>query len=403
MIKKTKIAFLSFILLTGIQNASAMQAAVVERLIETGVPQRIFKTLAPSVQFSFSSKKERKVPVFCNPTRDVVAKYLLDDDQIRNSFIRALTPFKDVQSSRKLDNTLRPLKLDQNLLNILKEEAFVRFLNNPKSLQLNFSNLSQRTEETENLEKEIRIAQNFFKHLRENYEEINQVLLDDKGPVSDVICKLGTGEHILVEVQVERQDFWDKRALAYASMLFGNQLRKGDEWRELKDVIAVNILGTGKDEDRKFWPKESYYKRHFVFQDQFDKTKMPLKLENIQVIQYSLGNVNINNIQNSEEKAWLDFFKNAHHYQDIPKNSPDIMKSAYERISSEQLPHQIKELYEKEENQFRNFKGRFEEERNLGKIEVAYDLGLSDEQISEKYKIPLDVVRSAVSEIKNNN
>lgn len=395
--KKIYIASLAFLLSSGI--ASAMQNSL--KLLEKEVPKRVFKTMNSSVQFDFSKKKEHiKMPVFCNPTRDVVAKYLLDDDQIRNSFIRALTPFKDVASSKKLDNALRPLKLDQNLLNILKEESFVKFLHNPKILQselFGFSKLDPETKEA----KEIKITQHFLKHLRENYDEISRVLLDDKGPVSDVICKLSTGDHVLVEVQVERQDFWDKRALAYASMLFGNQLRKGDEWRELKDVIAVNILGTGRDEDRKFWPSGSPYKRHFVFQDQLDKTETPLQLDNVQLIQYSLGNVDLENVQDSEERAWLDFFKNAHHYKDIPHNSPKIMKLAYERIVADNLPANIKELYINEEESFKNFKQRFEEERQEGaklkQIQIAKRMflkGKSIESISEDMDISLEELKT---------
>ncbi len=298
--------------------------------------------------------------VFAQPTRDAVAKYLLDDEQIRNSFIRALTPFDDVTSSKKLDNALRPLKLDQNLLNILKDESFVQFLKK-ESL-----NLPRET-------KEEKLTHRFFSHLRDNYDEISKVLLDDKGPVSDVICKLSTGDYVLVEVQVNNPGLgvWDKRALAYAAMLFGNQLRKGDDWRNILDVTAVNILGTGQDDKTLFWPEGSYYKRHYRFRNDLETPALPL--DNLSLIQYSLGNADLATIQNPEERAWLDFFKNAHRYNSIPKECPEIMKLAYERIVTDTLPPNIKDLYETEEQQIRNFGQRFLEEREEGKLEGVHE------------------------------
>jgi len=315
--------------------------------------------------------------VFARPTRDVVAKYLLDDEQIRNSFIRAMTPFDDVTSSKKLDNALRPLKLDQNLLNILNDDSFVYFLRKESH------RLPKDT-------KEEKLIHRFFNHLRDNYDEISKTLLDDKGPISDVICKLSTGDYVLVEVQVNNPGLgvWDKRALAYAAMLFGNQLRKGDDWGSILDVTAVNILGMGQDDKTPFWPEGSHYKRHYRVVN--DLETPPLYLENLSLIQYSLGNVDFNTIKNPEEKAWLDFFKNAHLYNSIPKECPEIMRLAYERIVTDTLPSNIKDLYANEEQQVRNFRQRFLEEREKGieegKLEIARAMlskGLDLETISE--------------------
>ncbi len=46
----------------------------------------------------------------------------------------------------------------------------------------------------------------------------------------DFVCKLNTGETALVEMQVAPQDYWDRRALAYAAALYGNQMREGTKW-----------------------------------------------------------------------------------------------------------------------------------------------------------------------------
>jgi hypothetical protein len=166
--------------------------------------------LNPIHSKSFTTNTEQ---AFLNPLRDAVAKHLLDNEIIRNYFIRSLTPFKDVESSKRYDNTLRPLKLNKNLLNILRRPDFVKFLHNesPK--------LPQTTPNEE-------IIYKFFSTVLKNYESIKQSFLDEKSPTSDVICKLGTGQYVLVEVQVANPglETWNKRSLAYTAMLYANQL-----------------------------------------------------------------------------------------------------------------------------------------------------------------------------------
>lgn len=293
--------------------------------------------------------------VFLNPTRDVVAKYLLDDERIRNSFIRALTPYKDIESSTKIDNALRPLKLDQNLLNKLKDPRFERFLS---------SDVSDLREDSD----QDKMIKRFFENLYENYESIKQTLLDDKGPVSDVVCRLSTGDLILVEVQVKDpgEGVWDQRALAYAGLLYGGQLRKGEPWTSLKKLITVNILGMGQDGKRKFWPEGSAYKRHYKMKNTLAES---ITLPYIQLIQYSLGNTDLESIENEEERAWLDFFKTAHEKDKIPEKVSEIMRLAYSRIKSDTLPPNIKDLYASEEKELANYAVKFQEQREEGREE----------------------------------
>lgn len=48
---------------------------------------------------------------------------------------------------------------------------------------------------------------------------------------------------ILVETQVRPQDYWDRRALAYAARRYSGQLLEGERWDRLKSVYSINILG----------------------------------------------------------------------------------------------------------------------------------------------------------------
>jgi predicted transposase/invertase (TIGR01784 family) len=334
---------------------------------------------------------------FCNPTRDAIAKYLLDDEEIRNSFIRALTPYKDVTSSRKLDNALRPLKLDQNLLNILGDDQFASLLRG------SLHTLPQETPEQ-------KLAVLFLSHLRDNYDEICSSLLDDKAPVSDVICKLSTGNHVLIEIQIANPggDVWDKRALAYAAMLYGNQLRRGQSWPDIQSVMALNILGTGYTHDKRpFWPEGFYYKRHYRFENiLLHRGKARATLEYMELIQYSLGNADLGTIEHEEERAWLDFFTHAHTYDHTPSNCPEIVRLAYERVKTEHVPPNIHDLYKSQDAFMDNYRVRIQEDqqeaREEGKAEgrvktLSEELGLSAEAIAEKTGISLETVREILA------
>lgn len=75
----------------------------------------------------------------------------------------------------------------------------------------------------------------------------------------DSICEVNREYYALVEVQVVPQNYWDKRALAYAANIHGRQLREGEQWDKIKKVICVNILGGGPDDTK--WPTRTGFSR----------------------------------------------------------------------------------------------------------------------------------------------
>ena len=72
------------------------------------------------------------------------------------------------------------------------------------------------------------------------------ILQQERNSQLDILCKLDNEDYVAVEIQVVKYNYWDNRALAYISSLYGNQLRRGDKWEDLKKVIGINILG-GED------------------------------------------------------------------------------------------------------------------------------------------------------------
>ena len=81
--------------------------------------------------------------------------------------------------------------------------------------------------------------------------ESNKIHAKDKSNSVDVFAKLGSGEHVIIEVQCERQ--WDflSRMLYGVSKVVVEHLQEGECYGTLPRVISVNIvyfdLGHGKD------------------------------------------------------------------------------------------------------------------------------------------------------------
>ena len=104
----------------------------------------------------------------------------------------------------------------------------------------------------------------------------------------DFACVLSNGDYALVEMQVMRENHWDRRALAYVSSFYGNQLPKGGNWKDLQKVIGINILGGGIH-NRVPWPDTpNHFMRHYKFEDQLNgKGRF---IDGIELFQYSIVN-----------------------------------------------------------------------------------------------------------------
>jgi hypothetical protein len=275
----------------------------------------------------------RPALIFERPTRDEVFKHLMQNDEVRNGLIKCFTPYKDIVSSELYGNSLRPLKIHNNFLNILKTNNFEKIMNQTKKSRLKFPTCECNKNEAFRLfRSDLNLAKRFFSSLRNNYENIKKLLLDDKSGVCDVIAKLPNGDFVLVEVQVEEESCQDARFLAYLCMLYGKQLRVGESWKRLRSVVAVNILGKGIEGDVVMWPKSEPYKRHYQMIDSLHRgtNVTPRMLPQVQLIQFSLGNLpNLDKIQDPIERCWLKFFASAHCETGIPPGLPPVIQKAY--------------------------------------------------------------------------
>jgi predicted transposase/invertase (TIGR01784 family) len=168
----------------------------------------------------------------------------------------------------------------------------------------------------------------------------------------DFACELDDENYVLVEMQVLPKDNWDKWALAYVAAFYGNQLRRGSQWNDIKKVIGINILGGGTRE-QVFW-KDSHdqHVRHCKFQEQVHKQSCEMFSEGIELFQYSV--MNAPDAYPSSEKAkqdWITFFKRGFRMTEEEVKSEihtEAVLKAFEKATLSKLPRSVEHHYDAE-------------------------------------------------------
>jgi predicted transposase/invertase (TIGR01784 family) len=173
----------------------------------------------------------------------------------------------------------------------------------------------------------------------------------DKQTYLDVSCVDNKGHHFIAEVQVQEQDFWNPRALYYASGRFSQQLDPGDTWPLLKPVVAINIL----DHDRKTLP-DGRFRRDFQLRDvanaenasHWGDLNDPSQIPYLRIIQYELPRVKLETIENKLLRQWLQLLKNSEALEKIPSEAVEPVKKAYQRLDRRVWGPQLQSDYTKD-------------------------------------------------------
>lgn len=286
--------------------------------------------------------------LFSIPTYDAVFKWVLSQDSIRPSFFHAFIPDLKIQSSERLDDHMNPLKE----LQLLRE-----FLHD-KETDNSVKALKEASTFAVNIEKENKMvpskeATHFLRKVVEGFDDFKFSFpnLPYDGTM-DFVCKLDTGEYALVEMQVIPYDYWDQRALAYVAAFYGNQLRKGGAWHDIKRVIGINILGGGKDQTTHWKDTPDQFVRHYKMTEKLHKEGRIM--EGIEIIQYSIMNAP-KDIEDQETKDWLTFFQRAHLMTEeevrTEIKTPAVLQ-AFERVRYDKLPGEVRIQYELEDKEY---------------------------------------------------
>ncbi|MBT4880560.1 MAG: Rpn family recombination-promoting nuclease/putative transposase [Alphaproteobacteria bacterium] len=364
-------------LLPLIEDAVGLLSNRTHRAIITK-PVRSFHS-TPSLLKDTDDKKAGQI--FGIPTYDSAFRHMLTADDVRLDFVQTFAQNLDIVSTEPLDHNLAPIKDFTALRDILNTKQTASVMHRIRKGEL-------YVVETKSVQKHngaTQVFDEFAHHFNDLRDAFPRPL---KAAQMDLACRLSDGHFAIAEVQVVPQDFWDRRALAYAALYFGRQLRSGDDWGELRKVIAINILGGGKD-DKRHWvdtPKEVI--RHYKFIDALNPSNV---IDGIELIQCSV--LNEGDIADPRMREWVELFREAHHksWDDVDKVKSPVIREAYERLRMDKFPPNVMREYEKNDKEFSRYSGHttmlVEEGREEGREEGVESKAkaIATNMLNEKY------------------
>ena len=294
--------------------------------------------------------------IYAIATYDAIFKYILSDEATRLSFFNAFLPDLKIMSSTRVDEHMNPIQDLQLLRNFLHREDTVRTMNRLTSSHGVLLGVMDHSNSSFDKDEDATI---FFNEMRSHFGDILKAFPKAKyNGTMDLVCKADNDKYVMVEMQVTPQKFWDMRALAYVAALYGNQLRKGGDWKHIKEVIGINILGGGKSDQAHWKDTPSQYVRDYKFQEQLgpDTQGRPQRCINgMKLVQYSLRNVPDDALPDKEKQDWITFFKRGHcmNEKEVANSitTPGVLQ-AFESARLGNLPGEVRERYVAEDLEF---------------------------------------------------
>lgn len=249
-------------------------------------------------------------PRFAKATYDTSFKYMLEDPEIQLSFLRAFTNRNDIVEVKKHPISVPPLKPQKK----------------------NGRRRAQR-------------------HM-------------------DFACRIEDGDIFIAEVQVQREEDWNRRALYYASGVFSQQLDDGDPWKFLQNVIGINIL----DHDTKTLP-DGDFEKHYAMMDTMhpEKEFWPY----LQIRQFELPRVNIESLPEGPKRQWLQIFKDSLKLREIPEEFDPVIKKALKKLDRKDWGGDLIADYRDEELDLSRYASALADERADGKKEAIITVALN--------------------------
>jgi predicted transposase/invertase (TIGR01784 family) len=139
-------------------------------------------------------------------------------------------------------------------------------------------------------------------------EDLKNTILDIKAINQD-------DEEFIVEMQVEKDKNFAKRSLYYTSKSYVNQIKKAEQYKELKKVYFVGIL------DFAIFDTADYLSQHLILDTKTHKQE--LKDFEFNFIELKKFNLSLKECSTLVEK-WIYFIKNVENLDFIPKEYEDI-------------------------------------------------------------------------------
>lgn len=331
------------------QAAGALLPELTSTSLRRVVAHKMVFPTQTLLQRRFSSSSHQP-QVYGIATYDALFKYVLSDDKIRPSFFHAFIPNLPIVASERLDDHMNPvqsLQLLRTFLHSKSTERVVKGLTPVSSFEVSRKDLV-----TQKLIKDDE-ATAFLHEMVGRFEEIKIAFPRAKyDGTMDFVCQLANREYALVEMQVIPENYWDRRALAYVAAFYGNQLYKGEEWKKIRKVIGINILGGGKDNKVHWIDAPQQFKRHYKFQEQLHNPTQ--YIDGIELIQYSVMNAP-KLLPDQEQQDWMTFFRRGHYMSEEQVKeqikTPAVLE-AFKLAKINSLPAEVLETYEAEDKEY---------------------------------------------------
>jgi predicted transposase/invertase (TIGR01784 family) len=209
------------------------------------------------------------------------------------------------------------------------------------------------------------------------------------------LCQLDTGDLVLVEMQVMPENQGDLRFLSYAAGVYSNQLKRGGKTKDIKKVIAINLLGCGLQGTPHWKDAPDEFIRHYKFQEQLGPKKR--LIEGIELIQWDLVNTPEDlerYIKDPNLREWILFFKRGHAMtrQQVKENfkNPNVQR-AFTLIDYDTLSPELRAGCESLDEFFGKYSDYTESVMREG-IEKGIEKGIAERleiKVAEQVKIKL--------------
>jgi predicted transposase/invertase (TIGR01784 family) len=338
--------------------------------------------------------------VYTIPTYDAAFKWVLTSDEVRNSFFHAFLPDLGIQSSERIDEHMHPVQALQLLRNFLQDPVTCATAKRLSSLDARAS-VVQHPSDGNGSPVEDENGTAFLRQIVQRFQDIKASFPEPRyeGKM-DFACRLSSGGYALVEMQVITEDHWDRRALAYVASFYGNQLSKGADWKQIRKVVGVNILGGGS-QNKVAWPDApDQFMRHYKFEDQLNgKGRF---IDGIELFQYSI--MNAPTVDDQGMKDWITFFRRAHFMNEeevaAEIKTPAVLR-AFELAKISKLPAQVRASYQADDEDFDRYSQHTAEQISKatktakmdGKLEGKHEGKLEVAQMMMKIGRPLNEIQ----------
>ena len=136
-----------------------------------------------------------------------------------------------------------------------------------------------------------------------------------KNTILDINAINQSDEEFIVEMQVEKDIHFAKRSLYYTSKSYVNQIRKAEEYPNLKKVYFIGIL------DFAIFETDNYISRHLILDQKTYKQEVKdFEFNFIELKKFKLELKECD----TNAKKWIHFIQNAETFDLIPKEYENI-------------------------------------------------------------------------------